>query len=175
MAERKKKTESSFAKATADKPETDLSSYLSEGFSDAPLPSIDSSKEGVIESAPLGSANLLDQPSFAKATDGKRAYTKRKKKDGDEDGDPIIDGEMLVEFIDIFIPALISMIHNNFVKDGVKISPDELDATEKQKAKMIKFANRVAEKLNMDVNPFVGLAVTMVGCYGMKYFQAKNK
>ena len=161
MAKREKKIEP--------KVETDLSSYLSEGFSDAPViePKQETKPvEGVVNIFPTMEPNPTEKE--------KRSYTKRKKKD-DEDGDPIIDGEMLVEFIDIFIPALISMIHNNFVKDGVKISPDELDATEKQKAKMIKFANRVAEKLNMDVNPFVGLGVTMIGCYGMKYFQAKNK
>jgi len=99
---------------------------------------------------------------------GRKAGTKNKS-----EGDPLIDGEMLVMFIDIIMPLAIAATNNMVSKD--KISPDDLLLTEKMKDKMKVFADKCAETINLSMNPWVGLFVLSAGAYGYKVMELKNK
>lgn len=101
----------------------------------------------------------------------KRKYTKRQKDDDMEM--PFIDGEMLLLFIDLIIPAIITLT-NNWVTNE-KMSPDDLMLTEKQKTQMKKLADKVAEKIDLNMHPLLGLTIGIGGIYTMNFLAAKNK
>ena len=137
----------------------DLSSYS------APAPVEDDKVEFDVSVNPDPSVSPLPEE---KKKRGRKAGTKNKT-----EGDPLIDGEMLVMFIDIIMPLAIAATNNMVSKD--KISPDDLLLTEKMKDKMKVFADKCAETINLSMNPWVGLFVLSAGAYGYKVMELKNK
>jgi hypothetical protein len=136
------------------------------------------------EPAPEVTAPVLDtptiefkSPSAETSTEDKpgekRKYTRRTKKT-DENGEPLIDGEMLLTLIDLIIPMIITTSHNMF--SGEKpISPDDLMLTEKQKLSMQRFADKVAERIDINANPYAVLFIGLGGIYTVNYLKEKNK
>ncbi len=101
----------------------------------------------------------------------RKPYTKRKKEDSGEL--PMIDGEMLLMFIDILIPMIITTASNQIT--GTKVSPDDISLTEKQKGQMKRLADKCAERIDINVNPFLGLIVGVGGIYAMNYMNATKE
>ncbi len=164
---RKKKinNESSDDTLTIGKP-LDLSEYSTPApVEDKPLPvDVDLSK---VNESLNGNPFVDGEPQKEK-----RKYKKRNQSE-DSQGDLLIDGETLIMFIDLVIPMIISFV-NNKVTDS-KISPDDLMLTEKQKLQAKKLADKVASKIDINVNPVWGLIAMLGGMYTYKVIELKNK
>jgi hypothetical protein len=143
-------------------PTIDLSLGYSEPAKEIDSPLIDVSQIKDGDEPFLGITPGGDEP---------RQKRKYKKRDKPEDGElPMIDGEMLLMFIDIIIPMIITTASNQLT--GTKVSPDDISLTEKQKSQMKKLADKCAERIDINVNPFLGLLVGVGGIYTMNYMNA---
>ena len=122
------------------------------------------------------SMDLGSSPFAETATEDKKKrkpYTKRQKNTDPDNPVPFIDGEMLLMFLDLIIPMGIT-ISNNWVT-GEKMSPDDLMLTDKQKSQLKKLADKVADKIDINVNPILALTLGMGTIYTGNFIAAKNK
>lgn len=134
-----------------------------------PPPVEEPSPVKVDTSDPLINTGVTDTPSDEPKKRGRKPGSKNRTT---PEGEPLIDGETLLLFIDIIIPMLISTAHKTFT--GTAMSPDDLMLTEKQKSQLKVFADKVCEKIDVNVNPFAGLFVGLAGIYAMNYVNAKK-
>lgn len=127
------------------------------------------------EEKPLVDINFDGNIPFAEtSTDGTKKRRPYKKRNTDPDNPiPFIDGDMLLMFLDLIIPMGITM-SNNWVT-GEKMSPDDLMLTEKQKSQLKKLADKVADKIDINVNPILALTLGMGTIYTGNFIAAKNK
>jgi len=130
------------------------------------------------ETDPLIDININnggDPPSFADNGEvkQKRKYTKRQRSIDTDNPVPFVDGEMLLMFLDLLIPMGITMANN--WTTGEKMTPDDLMLTEKQKSQLKKLADKVAEKIDINLNPVFALLVGMGTIYTGNFLAAKNK
>jgi hypothetical protein len=140
---------------------------VGDGFSEPappPSPVIDAPTVEIKDAPPISD----DAPK------GKRPYTKRTKKI-DEEGNPLIDGEMLLLLVDVIVPMIIAMGHNMFSDSSKAISPDNLMLTEKQKESMKRFADKAAERIDINAHPVAVLLIGLGGIYTMNYLNEKGK
>lgn len=176
MAKRNK-IKSSYSKDSEDSPDTftpvldDVKEVIS------PIIDLGGEYSKPAEETPFVDINFDTEtpPSFAEAsTEGNRKRRPYKKRNTDPDNPvPFIDGEILLMFLDLIIPMGITM-SNNWVT-GEKMSPDDLMLTEKQKSQLKKLADKVANKIDINVNPILALTLGMGTIYTGNFIAAKNK
>lgn len=83
----------------------------------------------------------------------------------------IISGALFMTMIDLLLPMAFVTANNYFSK--VKIKPDDLELTAKQKSELEPIAEKVAAQVRLTANPTVVLIFTLAGIYGMNFMKAK--
>jgi hypothetical protein len=87
--------------------------------------------------------------------------------------DTIINGALLLLFIDVAIPNLIAIINNKFTKKKVKAS--RLQMTEAQKRELEPIANEAARAIQLQGNPITILAFSIVSIYATNLLLIKTE
>lgn len=77
----------------------------------------------------------------------------------------IIDGALFLLMIDVLFPLLISVINNRFT--DIKVNPEKLQLTEKQKRDLAPLADAVMKQVQLRGNPTVLLLLSLLGVYSV--------
>jgi hypothetical protein len=89
-------------------------------------------------------------------------------------GNLIISGALLLMFIDMVFPVLISLA-NNRINKKTQVKPEQLRLTDEQKTQLIPLADAAAKNITVTANPFAVLGVALFGMYGANFISAINE
>ena len=87
------------------------------------------------------------------------------------EGNEIINGTLLIFFIDTAIPMAISFLNNRFSDEKVKAS--ELQLTAAQKRDLQPIADEVAKQIAINGNPMTVFIISLVSIYAGNYISKK--
>jgi hypothetical protein len=129
--------------------------------------------------------NLIDENAYYKTgkkagqlRPGYKSGQKVKSQDTESNQNPVLQSDMLTGalfllLVDTFLPLIIVSANNALSKK--KIDIEQMQLTEKQKKNLEPLADKVAQYINLNVNPIWLFTFAMLGIYGINYSVLKNK
>lgn len=85
----------------------------------------------------------------------------------------ILDGAMFITLIDTIVPMLIAMANNSF--SAIKVDPDKMMLTEKQKKMLEPICEKVVEKLAITADPVWVLVLSVLSLYGIQFWTIRTE
>jgi hypothetical protein len=85
----------------------------------------------------------------------------------------LISGTLLLMFIDLAIPNIISFVNNRYSKKKIKAKAMQMN--DKQKSELEPFANEAAKQLLIKGNPVTVFIIALAGIYGLNFMMLKNE
>jgi hypothetical protein len=159
----------------------DLPEFLAENYKDE-MPDVStgsastSSADNVLTSSQDSEPPWKGDPRYYQT--GKKAGQLRpvrlNKQPVEISGNLIISGALLLMFIDMVFPVLISLA-NNRINKKTQVKPEQLRLTEEQKTQLIPLADAAAKNITVTANPFAVLGVALFGMYGANFISAINE
>lgn len=90
------------------------------------------------------------------------------------EGSDIINGALMLFFIDTALPILVTMVHNKVSKKS-KIKANDLKLSAAQKRELEPIADEVARKLSIDGNPMTVLVISLIAIYAGNLIAVKAR
>jgi hypothetical protein len=88
-------------------------------------------------------------------------------------GNNLLTGLMMLTFIDLIFPLVITVVNNRFTKKSIKSHQLKLSKT--QKNELTPLADEVVKMLDIEANPLHMLIISMIGVYGLNLMEARNE
>jgi len=85
----------------------------------------------------------------------------------------LMDGAMFITLIDMIFPMVICMANNSMSQ--VKIEPDALMLSEKQKKQLEPICEQVVKKLSVKADPITLLCISLFTMYGVSFYSIRNE
>lgn len=85
----------------------------------------------------------------------------------------VINGAIFITMIDIFVPMIITAIHNKVSKKKIKLQDLKLEKSVKSELEPL--CNEVIRSMNIQMNPSVALLLTVITMYSTAWMTAVNK
>lgn len=83
----------------------------------------------------------------------------------------LLDAGMFLTLIDTILPMVIAFANNSF--SVIKIDPDKLQLTEKQKRQLEPIVTQVVKKLSLTGDPVFILLASLASMYGIQYWSLR--
>lgn len=148
----------------AKEPEVNAGTFDFSGFSNP----MKDNKDTLIETVPEVVAD--DQPKKR----GRKPGVKNKPKEPETVTlDNVMSGSLFLTLINSVIPAIITFI-NNKVAPKSKIDAKDLRLTDDDMKDLQPLADKVVQSMEVNANPSVLLAISLIGIYGMKFMMVKS-
>jgi hypothetical protein len=143
----------------------DLDEYL--GNYQKPLDIVESANDQTQED-PSWKGN----PNYYQTGKKKGQLKKPYKEEMEITGD-LMDGAMFITLVDMVLPMLICLGNNAISK--IKVEPDKLMLTEKQKNQLAPLAEQVVKRLSVKADPTILLCVSLFTMYGVQFYSIRHE
>lgn len=88
-------------------------------------------------------------------------------------GGDILDGAMFITLVDTLVPMIIALANNSFSK--IKVDPDKMTLTDKQKKQLEPICEQVVKKLSLTADPTWLLIVALFSMYGIQFYSIRQE